>query len=83
MFAPVDDTTARGALDAAWEGGIRYFDTASHYGSGLSEHRFGEALRNRPRDRFVLSIKVGRLLHPDARRSSWRFLPVLPAATAP
>jgi D-threo-aldose 1-dehydrogenase len=68
MFAPVDEATARGALDAAWDGGIRYFDTAPHYGSGLSEHRFGEALRHRPRDEFVLSTKVGRLLRPDARR---------------
>ncbi|MBP0445357.1 aldo/keto reductase [Roseomonas sp. SSH11] len=68
MFATVDDATARGALDAAWDGGIRYFDTAPHYGSGLSEHRFGEALRYRPRGEFVLSTKVGRLLRPDASR---------------
>ncbi|SDC15846.1 aldo/keto reductase [Belnapia rosea] len=68
MFAAVDEATARGALEAAWEGGIRYFDTAPHYGSGLSEHRFGEVLRDRPREEFVLSTKVGRLLRPDAAR---------------
>lgn len=68
MFAVVDDATARSALDAAWETGIRYFDTAPHYGSGISEHRFGEALRHRPREEFVLSTKVGRLLRPDASR---------------
>jgi D-threo-aldose 1-dehydrogenase len=68
MFAPVEDSVARGALEAAWEGGIRYFDTAPHYGSGLSEHRFGEALRGRPRNEFVLSTKVGRLLRPDTSR---------------
>ncbi len=68
MFAAVDEATARGALEAAWAGGIRYFDTAPHYGSGLSEHRFGEVLRDRPREEFVLSTKVGRLLRPDAAR---------------
>jgi len=68
MFGPIDEATAHAALDAAWEGGIRYFDTAPHYGSGLSEHRFGEALRDRPRGEFVLSTKVGRLLRPDASR---------------
>jgi D-threo-aldose 1-dehydrogenase len=68
MFAPVDDETAKGALVAAWDSGIRYFDTAPHYGSGLSEHRFGEALRRYDRDDFVLSTKVGRLLAPDESR---------------
>ena len=66
MFGPIDEPTAHATLDAAWEGGIRYFDTAPHYGSGLSEHRFGEALRDRPRGEFALSTKVGRLLRPDA-----------------
>ncbi|WP_207481061.1 aldo/keto reductase [Arenibaculum pallidiluteum] len=65
MFAPVDEETAQGALAAAWDSGVRYFDTAPHYGSGLSEHRFGQALRARERDDFVLSTKVGRLLLPD------------------
>ncbi len=68
MFAQVDDAAAHATLDAAWQEGIRYFDTAPHYGSGLSEHRFGDALRDRPRDGFVLSTKVGRLLRPDAAR---------------
>ena len=68
MFAQVDEAAAHATLDAAWEEGIRYFDTAPHYGSGLSEHRFGEALRDRPRDGFVLSTKIGRLLRPDAAR---------------
>jgi len=68
MFVPVDDETARGALIAAWETGIRTFDTAPHYGSGLSEHRFGEVLRQFERDDFALSTKVGRLLIPDESR---------------
>jgi D-threo-aldose 1-dehydrogenase len=66
MFDVVDEATAQGALEAAWDTGVRYFDTAPHYGSGLSEHRFGQFLRARPRDEFALSTKVGRLLRPDA-----------------
>jgi D-threo-aldose 1-dehydrogenase len=64
LFRAVDDETARGAVDAAWDAGIRYFDTAPHYGVGLSERRLGEALRDRPRDEYVISSKVGRLLRP-------------------
>ncbi|MGW1030415.1 aldo/keto reductase [Streptomyces sp. NPDC002577] len=60
---PVDD--ARAAVDAAWEAGLRYFDTAPHYGLGLSERRLGAALRGRPRDEYVISSKVGRLLVPN------------------
>lgn len=64
LFTPVDPAAARAAVDAAWEAGIRYFDTAPHYGLGLSERRLGEALRERPRDAYVISSKVGRLLEP-------------------
>jgi D-threo-aldose 1-dehydrogenase len=65
LYTAVDDATARAALDAAWESGVRYFDTAPHYGLGLSERRIGEALRERPRAEFVLSTKVGRILEPS------------------
>ncbi len=65
LFAPLDDETAAGALAAAWDGGIRYYDTSPHYGIGHSERRIGEFLRGRPRDSFVLSTKVGRLLVPQ------------------
>jgi D-threo-aldose 1-dehydrogenase len=51
-------------VDAAWSVGIRYFDTAPHYGIGLSERRLGAALRDRPRADFTLSTKVGRRLEP-------------------
>jgi D-threo-aldose 1-dehydrogenase len=64
MFTAVSDDDARAAIDAAWDGGIRTFDTAPHYGLGLSERRLGDALRDRPRDEYVLSTKVGRLLEP-------------------
>ncbi|MEU1268432.1 aldo/keto reductase [Streptomyces sp. NPDC005799] len=56
---------AAAALDAAWDAGIRYYDTAPHYGLGLSEHRLGAALRGRPREQYVISSKVGRLLVPN------------------
>lgn len=66
LFTAVSDEQARAAVDAAWDAGIRVFDTAPHYGLGLSERRVGEALRERPRDEFVLSTKVGRILEPVA-----------------
>lgn len=56
---------ARELLEAAWDAGIRYFDTAPFYGAGLSERRIGDFLRDKPRDSYVLSTKVGRLLVPD------------------
>ncbi|MFE3857850.1 aldo/keto reductase [Streptomyces griseorubiginosus] len=56
---------ASAALDAAWDAGIRCFDTAPHYGLGLSERRLGAALCDRPREEFVVSSKVGRLLVPN------------------
>ena len=72
LYRAVDDETARRLLDAAWDAGVRYFDTAPHYGLGLSERRLGEMLRDRPRDEFVLSTKVGRLLVPDPDGASRR-----------
>jgi D-threo-aldose 1-dehydrogenase len=65
LYRAVDDESARQLLDTAWDGGIRYYDTAPHYGLGLSERRLGEMLRRRPREEFVVSTKVGRLLVPD------------------
>ena len=64
LFTAVTDDAARAAVDAAWDGGIRTFDTAPHYGLGLSERRLGAALRDRPRDQYVICTKVGRLLDP-------------------
>ncbi|RYE44951.1 MAG: aldo/keto reductase [Hyphomicrobiales bacterium] len=59
------DAGAREVLEAAWDAGIRYFDTAPFYGAGLSERRIGDFLRDKPRQSYVLSTKVGRLLVPD------------------
>ncbi|WP_371582871.1 aldo/keto reductase [Streptomyces sp. NBC_01314] len=64
LFRPVPDEEAAAAVDAAWDAGIRTFDTAPHYGLGLSERRLGAALRDRPRDSYTVSTKVGRLLVP-------------------
>lgn len=65
LFRPLTDAEATAILETAWESGIRYFDTAPHYGLGLSERRLGEFLRTKPRDEFVLSTKAGRLLRPN------------------
>jgi D-threo-aldose 1-dehydrogenase len=64
LYREVSDDDARATVDAAWQLGVRYFDTAPHYGLGLSERRLGAALWSRPRDAYVLSSKVGRLLEP-------------------
>ncbi len=61
----VSEEDAAAAVDSAWDLGIRLFDTAPHYGLGLSEHRLGAALVGRPRSEFVVSTKVGRLLRPN------------------
>ncbi|MDQ1546288.1 MAG: D-threo-aldose 1-dehydrogenase [Actinomycetota bacterium] len=58
----VSDEDAEAAVHAAWAAGIRYFDVAPHYGLGLAEERLGRALRNYPRDEYILSTKVGRVL---------------------
>ncbi|WP_417310768.1 aldo/keto reductase [Devosia sp.] len=77
------DADAQDLLQAAWDAGIRYFDTAPFYGSGLSERRIGDFLRGKARDSYVLSSKVGRLLVPDRawavdRFGSARALPFRP-----
>lgn len=64
LFRKVEDETAEAVLARAWERGIRYFDTAPHYGRGLSEERLGRFLKTRERADYVLSTKVGRLLSP-------------------
>jgi D-threo-aldose 1-dehydrogenase len=65
LYAPLSDQQAADTVDAAWDGGVRSFDTAPHYGLGLSERRLGAALRQRPRAEYTVSTKVGRLLEPD------------------
>lgn len=62
MFRDIPEAEARATVDAAWNDGIRYFDNAPFYGAGLAEIRMGEALAERPRDDYVISTKVGRLV---------------------
>jgi len=64
VATPADQ--AAGVLQAAWDAGVRYFDTSPWYGLGLSERRFGVFFDDKPRDEFVLSTKIGRVLTPDA-----------------
>lgn len=59
------DDDAFKVFEAAWDAGIRHFDTAPHYGLGLSEQRLGRFLQGKPRDEYVVSTKVGRLLRPN------------------
>lgn len=66
LYRAISDEDARATLDAAWEGGVRYFDTAPLYGLGLSETRLNPFLRDKPRDEYVLSSKVGRLIQQCA-----------------
>ena len=65
LFTAISDDSARSVLSAAHADGCRSYDTAPHYGHGLSEHRIGASLRALERDNLALSSKVGRVLHPD------------------
>ncbi|MFF8970230.1 aldo/keto reductase [Streptomyces sp. NPDC014995] len=66
LYTAVDERQAHDAVAAAWRQGVRYFDTAPHYGLGLSERRLGAALREHPRAHYTVSTKVGRRLEPSA-----------------
>ena len=70
LFRAISDDDAHAVLEAAWAGGIRYFDTAPLYGLGLSETRLNRFLRGKPRDEYVISTKIGRLFRvatPETR----------------
>ena len=70
LFTEVSDDDVQATVDAAWEGGVRFFDTAPLYGHGLSEIRLGKALAKYPRDQYVLASKVGRLLREPKEQIS-------------
>ena len=63
MYAFVNEDMSQQTLQEAWDGGVRYFDTAPWYGRGLAEHRLGGFLRTKPREKFIITTKVGRTLH--------------------
>ena len=65
LYSKVDEADSRATLEAAWDAGLRYYDTAPWYGRGLAEHRLGGFLRTLPRQKFKITTKVGRqLLRP-------------------
>ncbi|MFF8782855.1 aldo/keto reductase [Streptomyces sp. NPDC015140] len=74
MFRDVSDEEAAATVDAAWDHGIRYYDTAPFYGAGLAEIRLGDALAGRPRDSYVLSTKVGRVILDEVENPAAREL---------
>ncbi|MEU6449407.1 aldo/keto reductase [Streptomyces sp. NPDC046979] len=74
MFRDVSDEEAAATVDAAWDHGIRYYDTAPFYGAGLAEIRLGDALAGRPRDSYVLSSKVGRVILDEVENPATREL---------
>ena len=76
LYSLVPEAQSQATLNAAWDAGVRYFDTAPWYGRGLSEHRLGAFLRTKPRTEFQVTTKVGRTLHRPADpatfdRSPW------------
>ena len=66
LYEALSDDEGHRVVEAAWDAGVRFFDTAPLYGSGLAEQRLGAVLRTKPRGDFVLMTKVGRVLRPDA-----------------
>ena len=67
MFRAVSDDDAQATVQAAWDAGVRLYDTAPVYGAGLSESRLGAALADKPRDEYVLTSKVGRIVLDELR----------------
>ncbi|SON54014.1 Pyridoxal 4-dehydrogenase [Hartmannibacter diazotrophicus] len=74
MFRDIPEHEALATVDAAWNDGIRYFDNAPFYGAGLAEIRMGEALAGKPRDQYVISTKVGRVILDEIEDVSARDL---------
>ena len=74
MYRNIPEQEALDTVESAWQQGIRYFDTAPMYGAGLAEIRLGEALKHHPRNEYVLSTKVGRLLTDEHEDTSTRDL---------
>jgi D-threo-aldose 1-dehydrogenase len=83
LYRETTDEASQLAVDAAWDAGVRYFDTAPHYGLGLSERRLSAALAGRPRAEYALSTKVGRILvdSPETAHSQDDQGFAVPAAT--
>src|SRR5215468_6579768 len=70
MFRDIPEAEALATVNAAWDDGIRYFDNAPFYGAGLAEIRMGQALAQRPRDQYVISTKVGRVILDEVEETT-------------
>lgn len=82
LYQAISDDNAHETLTRAWNAGMRLFDTAPHYGQGLSERRLGDFLRHRQKDSYVLFTKAGRLLKPALPQAScYGFVDPLPFST--
>jgi len=77
MYNLVDEADSRATLEAAWAGGVRFYDTAPWYGRGLSEHRIGGFLRTKPKSQYRITTKVGRTLHRPKDMKSFSRAPWL------
>jgi D-threo-aldose 1-dehydrogenase len=75
IFGVIDDAQSDATLAAAWDAGIRFYDTSPWYGRGLSEQRFGRGLYRRPREEVILSTKVGRLFTAPANPAAFAASP--------
>jgi D-threo-aldose 1-dehydrogenase len=78
-FAIVTEAAAQATLEAAWDAGVRYFDTSPWYGLGLSERRFGAFLHTKTRADYVLSSKVGKLLTASPQNKAATYFPFTPS----
>lgn len=77
------DEQAEATLSAAWDAGVRYFDVSPWYGLGLAERRFGRFLARKPRNEFVISSKVGKLLRASRDNEAKRYFPFSPSPNTP
>ncbi|MBN8808421.1 MAG: aldo/keto reductase [Sphingomonas sp.] len=82
-FQFATDEQAEATLSAAWDAGVRYFDVSPWYGLGLAERRFGRFLARKPRDEFVISSKVGKLLKASRDNEAKRFFPFTTSPNTP
>jgi D-threo-aldose 1-dehydrogenase len=78
-FAYVTDEVAHATIEAAWDAGVRYYDTSPWYGLGLAERRLGAFLHNQTRGEYVLSSKVGKLLAASRDNNAREYFPFTPS----
>ena len=82
-FEFATDEQAEATLAAAWDAGVRYFDVSPWYGLGLAERRFGRFLARKPRDEFVISSKVGKLLRASRDNEAKAYFPFTTSPNTP